>query len=72
LNFVGSSFVKLPIVRTFHRQPSAFTVFPVAGIEGGKAIHSHVTGVDSSILRGVAGGDASFRWPFDVYAQFLW
>lgn len=70
LNFVEGETVKLPFVFTFHRQPSALTFFPVAGIEAGKSLVSHLPGQDG-IFRGVAGADASFRWPFDITHNFL-
>lgn len=70
LNFVQGETVKVPFVLTFHRQPSAITFFPVIGLEAGKSLVSHFAGQDG-ILRGVAGADASFRWPFDITHNFL-
>lgn len=70
LNLISGATTRLPFVIGFHRQPSSITFFPVMGVEGGQSIKSHLP-VSDSILRGVAGVDASFRWPFDVTHNFL-
>jgi hypothetical protein len=57
-------------VFTFHEQPSTLTVYPVIGIEGGWHVETHLT-ENNSLLRGVAGVDGSFRWPYNVTHNFL-
>ena len=55
INLVASAMVRLSLVFDLNRQPSALSVFPVLGIEGGNHIHTHVTENDY-ILRKVFGG----------------
>jgi hypothetical protein len=74
MNLVAAASVRLPMVLDFHNQPSAFTFFPVAGIEGGNHLSKH--GISSGtetddILRKVAGFDTSLRVPFVVTHSFL-
>ena len=68
-NWVGAGTIKFPLVFNFHQQPSAFTAYPVIGIEGGTHFDMNPIQNESveneSILRGVAGVDGSFRWPFN-------
>jgi hypothetical protein len=70
LNMVGAATVRIPFITDFHRQPSSISVFPVLGIENGQSIVTHLP-VSDTRLRGVAGVDASFRWPFDITHNFL-
>jgi hypothetical protein len=69
-NWVESGTIKLPFVFNFHQQPSAFTAYPVIGVEGGSHFDTHLA-EDNPILRGVAGVDGSFRWPFSALHNFL-
>jgi hypothetical protein len=69
-NWVEAGTIKLPLVFNFHKQPSAFTAYPVIGIEGGTHFDTHLI-ENAAILRGVAGVDGSFRWPFNVSHNFL-
>lgn len=69
-NWVEAGTIKLPLVFNFHQQPSAFTAYPVIGIEGGSHFDTHLVENDP-ILRGVAGVDGSFRWPFNLTHNFL-
>jgi hypothetical protein len=69
-NVVEAGTVKLPLVFNFNKQPSAFTAYPVIGIEGGSHFDTHLV-EDQRILRGVAGVDGSFRWPFNLTHNFL-
>jgi hypothetical protein len=73
-NLVGAAIVRLPMVLDFHYQPSALTVFPVVGMEGGSHLDTHQigTGVEpNAIFRRVAGFDSSLRVPFVVTHAFL-
>ena len=69
-NWVESGTIKLPLVFNFHQQPSAFTAYPVLGVEGGSHFDTHLV-EDNPVLRGVAGIDGSFRWPFNALHNFL-
>lgn len=69
-NWVETGTLRFPFVFNFHKQPSAFTAYPVLGIEGGSHFDTHLTENDP-ILRGVAGLDGSFRWPFNLTHNFL-
>jgi len=69
-NSIESGTIKIPLVFNFHQQPSAFTAYPVLGIEGGSHFDTHLV-ENSSIFRGVAGVDGSFRWPFNLTHNFL-
>jgi hypothetical protein len=69
-NWVEAGTIKLPLVFNFHQQPSAFTAYPVIGIEGGSHIDTHLI-ENEPMLRGVAGVDGSFRWPFNLTHNFL-
>lgn len=69
-NWVEAGTIKFPLVFNFHQQPSAFTAYPVIGIEGGSHFDTHLV-ENKSILRGVAGVDGSFRWPFNLTHNFL-
>jgi hypothetical protein len=69
-NWVEAGTLRFPFVFNFHKQPSAFTAYPVIGIEGGSHFDTHLTENDP-ILRGVAGLDGSFRWPFNLTHNFL-
>ena len=70
LNWVESGTVKIPFVFTFHQQPSALTAYPVIGIEGGSHLDTHLAEPDP-VLRGLAGVDGSFRWPYNLGHAFL-
>jgi len=69
-NWVEAGVLRFPLIFNFHKQPSAFTAYPVIGIEGGSHFDTHLTENDP-ILRGVAGLDGSFRWPFNLTHNFL-
>ncbi|HXE32816.1 MAG TPA: hypothetical protein VN087_02805 [Verrucomicrobiae bacterium] len=69
-NWVEAGTIKFPLVFNFHQQPSAFTAYPVIGVEGGSHFDTHLV-ENEAILRGVAGVDGSFRWPFNLTHNFL-
>jgi len=69
-NWVEAGTIRFPLVFNFHQQPSAFTAYPLIGIEGGSHLDTHL-GESEPILRGVAGVDGSFRWPFNLTHNFL-
>lgn len=69
-NWVESGTIKFPLVFNFHQQPSAFTAYPVMGVEGGTHVDTHLAD-NNPIFRGVGGVDGSFRWPFNVTHNFL-
>ena len=69
-NWVEAGTIKFPLVFNFHQQPSAFTAYPVIGVEGGTHFDTHLV-ENAAILRGVAGVDGSFRWPFNLTHNFL-
>lgn len=70
LNLVEQETIKIPFVLNLHQQPSLLTVYPVLGIEEGSHIQTHLTEKEG-ILRGMAGVDGSFRWPFNLTHNFL-
>jgi hypothetical protein len=70
INLVAGATVRVPILLDIHSYPSAISIFPVVGIEGGDHIHSHLTQTDD-ILRKVVGYDASLRVPFILTHAFL-
>jgi hypothetical protein len=69
-NWTESGTMKIPFVFNFHQQPSAFTAYPVFGVEGGSHFDTHLV-ENNPILRGVAGVDGSFRWPFNLTHNLL-
>lgn len=69
-NWVEAGTIKFPLVFNFHQQPSAFTAYPVIGVEGGAHVNTHLA-ENNPIFRGVGGVDGSFRWPFNVIHNFL-
>jgi|HubBroStandDraft_5_1064220.scaffolds.fasta_scaffold16526_2 hypothetical protein len=69
-NWVEAGTIRFPLIFNFHQQPSAFTAYPVVGVEGGSHFDTHLAENDP-ILRGVAGVDGSFRWPFNLTHNFL-
>ncbi len=69
-NWVEAGTIKLPFVFNFHKQPSAFTAYPVIGVEGGTHFDTHLV-ENEAILRGIAGVDGSFRWPFNLTHNFF-
>ncbi len=70
VNLIQSATLKWPFVFTGHKQPSLLTVYPVMGIEGGSRVETHLA-ESGAPLRGLAGGDASYRWPFTWTHNFL-
>jgi hypothetical protein len=68
-NFIFGETVKFPFIFDFHSQPSSFSIYPVMGTEEGWHLASNLS-QHSSIERGFVGGDASFRWPFNVFHNF--
>jgi hypothetical protein len=74
-NFVGAASVRIPIVFDLRRQPSAITIFPAFGVEGGSHFQTHptITGgaVTDDILRKVVGFDSSLRFPFIITHALL-
>lgn len=91
LNFVVGSTLRFPIILSPKaspalRQPSQFTVVPVAGLEQGFRVISHPIGIGTTcvpvskptcapqpqeILRRVLGIDASARSPYNITRNFL-
>lgn len=71
LNFVGGFLARQPIVLTALKQPSWITFFPVAGVQGGEHINTHIADENSSLLRGIVGADTSVRWPFHAAPNFI-
>ena len=70
INMVASGVARLPLIFDVHHQPSAISIFPVVGIEGGNHFSTHLTENDS-ILRRVVGFDSSLRVPFILTHAFL-
>jgi len=70
LNWMQSITVKWPLVFTARKQPSLFTIYPVMGFEGGSHIETHLP-EKGAPLRGLAGGDASYRVPFTWTHNFF-
>ncbi|MFZ0760584.1 MAG: hypothetical protein WAM69_11580, partial [Candidatus Sulfotelmatobacter sp.] len=70
VNWIESATVKWPFVFTAHKQPSLLTLYPVMGMESGSHIETHLV-ERSSPVRGLAGGDASYRVPFTWTHNFL-
>lgn len=79
LNTVMGATLRLPI--TFNpftvrhvRQPAQITLAPMTGVEFGTRVDSHTIAnapQPNSILRWVAGADASVRWPYNLTHNFL-
>jgi len=70
VNLVESQVVKLPLVFNFQQQPSAFTIYPQLGLEEGSHFVTHLEENDP-ILRGFAGIEGSFRWPYNWTHNFF-
>jgi len=68
-NFVFGEMVKFPFIFNFHSQPSSFSMYPLVGTEEGWHLASNLS-QQSTIVRGVAGANASFRWPYNVFHNF--
>jgi hypothetical protein len=71
VNVVESEIIKFPFAFTFHQQPSIFTIYPVLGMDEGSHVNVHMDGEHDSLLRGLAGVDGSFRWPFNFTHNFF-
>ena len=69
-NYVWGETVKFPLVLNFHDQPSSFSFYSIFGAEEGWHIASNLP-IKDPIARGLAGANASFRWPFNVTHNFL-
>jgi hypothetical protein len=69
-NYTWGETVKFPLVLNFHDQPSSFSFYSIFGAEEGWHIATNLPTKDP-IARGLAGGNASFRWPFNVTHNFL-
>jgi hypothetical protein len=69
-NYVWGEIIRFPVAINFHDQPSSFTFYPVIGGEQGWHLASNLPQHDP-IVRGVAGADGSFRWPFNTTHNFL-
>jgi hypothetical protein len=70
INLIASANVRLPIMIDIHNQPSALSIFPVFGIEGGNHVLTHLTETDD-IFRKLLGFDSSVRLPFILTHAFL-
>jgi hypothetical protein len=71
LNTVQSELLKMPVVFTIRKQPSAFTLYPLFGLEQVHHVATHLSGYTASQYRQLAGGDASLRWPFGAFRNLL-
>jgi hypothetical protein len=71
-NFIVSETVKFPVVINYNRygHPSYVTIYPVIGAEEGSHLATHLT-ENQPILRGMAGVDASLRWPYSWTHNFF-
>jgi|HubBroStandDraft_6_1064221.scaffolds.fasta_scaffold00139_21 hypothetical protein len=69
-NYVWGETVKFPLVLNFHDQPSSFSFYSIFGAEEGWHVTTNLP-TNHSIARGLAGANASFRWPFNVTHNFL-
>jgi hypothetical protein len=67
LNTVQSELLKMPVVVTINKQPSALTIYPLFALEQVQHIATHLPNETSMTTREVAGGDASLRWPFGLF-----
>ena len=63
MNAVGAGSVRVPIVLDCFRQPSAISIFPFFGLEGGNHVVTHIAETEK-VFRQVLGYDASARFPF--------
>jgi hypothetical protein len=70
VNLVESETIKFPLVFSFQQQPSAFTVYPLMGVEEGSHFVTHLI-ENRGILRGFAGVEGSFRWPYNWTHNFF-
>ena len=70
MNLVEAETVRLPFIFSFHRQPSALALTPILGLEEGSHMQTHLVEGDH-ILRGIAGADASYLWPYNVFHNLL-
>jgi hypothetical protein len=70
INMVATGVVRVPFVFGVHSQPSAISIFPVVGVEGGSHVSAHLT-ENNEILRRVVGFDSSLRVPFILTHAFF-
>jgi len=70
LNFVESETARIPLVFNFNRQPSALVMTPVLGLEEGWHRQTHLAEGDH-VFRGLAGGDVSYLWPYNLLHNLL-
>jgi len=70
MNVVGGGSVRLPIVLDVGNQPSAITIFPFFGLEGGNHVVTHIPET-TMVFRQVVGFDASTRFPFVIAHSFF-
>lgn len=70
LNVVEAELVRLPFIFNFNRQPSALAITPVLGLEEGSHVQTHLAEGDH-ILRGLAGGDVSYLWSYNILHNIL-
>jgi hypothetical protein len=61
----------MPIVFTIRKQPSAFTLYPLFGLEQVYHVATHLSGYPNSQYRRLAGGDSSLRWRFGGFRNLL-
>jgi hypothetical protein len=69
LNLVEGIYYRQPISFAALKFPSMITVFPMVGAEGGWHLNHYLT-ESSQFFRGVAGLDASLRWPYQLAPNF--
>jgi hypothetical protein len=70
LNLVESETARIPFVFNFNRQPSALVMTPILGLEEGSHIQTHLAEGDH-VFRGLAGGDVSYLWPYNLLHNLL-
>jgi hypothetical protein len=71
LNTLQAAALKMPLVFAVDKQPSGLTLYPLFGIERVHHVYTHKAGESSYQTRELAGGDASFRWPWSFAQSFF-
>jgi len=70
LNLVEGQIARLPLAFNFNRQPSALVLTPLLGLEEGNHIQTHIA-EGNHVFRGLAGGDVSYLWPYNLLHNLL-
>ena len=71
LSTAQAQLLKMPIVFSMMKQPSALTLYPLFGLEQVQHVQTHLIGENGSQCRELAGGDASLHWPFGVFRNMF-